>query len=143
MFSSLSPAYATALRTTYAKMNRGDIDAFVATLDPTIRWLTVDLRLQPRALIGRDAVAAFFRELLEPLDEYRADPERIVAFSDRVVVLVRQRGRARGREQETEVRLAHVWTMRPPARIVGFRIYLDPERALSAMRRRERAASPV
>lgn len=110
----------------YDAFARGDLDAVLADLDPAIEWQQAQGLPHGGVYHGVDAVR---RNIFEPLgeswwDEFAADPHELIADGDRVVVLGRYRGVAKGTGKCLDVPFVHVWTIRD-GRAVLFRQFLD------------------
>jgi ketosteroid isomerase-like protein len=61
---------------------------------------------------GRDAVGAYFGEVLGRWDDFRAEADDFVDGGDRVVALGRFCGRPKATGRYVEIPFALVWTMR-------------------------------
>lgn len=62
---------------------------------------------------GLDGLIQTWRDWLEPWEEYWTTVERFIdAGENHVLVLVRDRGRARGSDAEVKLEAASVWTLR-------------------------------
>jgi ketosteroid isomerase-like protein len=86
---------------------------------------------------GLDGFMEFFTKWIEPYDEWDMDVEDLVdAGHDRVVAVVRQRGRLRGADSWVDLRFAVVCTVaqRLIRRMQGF---TTPDEALEAVGLRE------
>ena len=84
---------------------RGDLEAFLAMLDPGIEWTPVKHDPDYRVHRGLDDVATWLAEWTEIFPDMRWEPERIVdAGGDLVVASVRALGRGdtTGLEVDTE-----------------------------------------
>jgi ketosteroid isomerase-like protein len=136
--SDLSPATergadpaATVVAPAYAAFNGGRFDDFLDCLAADVKWITLDTRLRPRALMGRDAVASFLADILDPLELLQCEPRDFVVRGAQVVVPVLMRGRRRDADVEASYPFVHHWTVRD-GRIARFRLYFDLARALEA-----------
>lgn len=116
------------VRRMYRAINERDWEALAEHLHEDVRLMALDPTINVRLVRGRDAVIAFMREMLDPLEEMHIEPESIEAAGDRVVVWALQRGRAAGAPAETRFHLAHLWRLRD-GRATTFRLYLSRERA--------------
>jgi ketosteroid isomerase-like protein len=67
----------------------------------------------------------------EPIDEPRWRPERFIDLHGQVLVRVKLSGHARGTGNQTEARLAHLWTLKR-GHAVSLAVYHDWESGLSA-----------
>jgi ketosteroid isomerase-like protein len=77
--------------------------------DPDVRWhLRADLP-DSETLVGRDRLMQFLSEWTEAFQEPRFDVEELIDAGDRVVAVLRMRGRVRGSDQEVDMPEAHVY----------------------------------
>ena len=67
----------------------------------------------------------------EAFDDFQFEPERFIETGDKVVALLRARGRGKGSGVVVERSVAHVWTLdgRKPVRV---EIYLDIAEGMKA-----------
>jgi ketosteroid isomerase-like protein len=78
---------------------------------------------------GPDGLADYLREFSEAWEEYRIEVEELREVGDRVLALLRHVGRGKGSGIESELRDAHVWTVKNGL-AVRWRTYLDRNEAL-------------
>jgi ketosteroid isomerase-like protein len=120
------------LKHAYAALGEGDQSAAIAMLAPDCEWYESAELPGVDAVRGRDAIASFLDDFLEPWERFEQVVEEVVAGGDRIglVIHLTAVGRASGLELDT--RYAHVWTMRDG---LGARVdaYRDPEAARSAL----------
>jgi ketosteroid isomerase-like protein len=103
-----------ALRRMYDEMARGNFWAAREVFDPEIEW-----EWSPRmeAITGRrtyrgiSEVEASTRDWLATWDRFWVEAEDMTDLDGEVLVLTRQRGRARGSDVEVEIEAAEIWTM--------------------------------
>jgi ketosteroid isomerase-like protein len=82
---------------------------------------------------GGDGYMTFFAKWTEPYDEWDFDVEDLVdAGHDRVVAIVRQRGRLRGADSWVELRFGALCTL-AEGLIQRMQIFTTPEEALEAV----------
>jgi ketosteroid isomerase-like protein len=105
-----------SIRGHYTAAARGDM--------PSLRWLDERIAAEHRWVPERP-------DMLEPVDQPRWRPERFIDLHERVLVRVKLSGRARETGNETESRLAHLWTVRR-GHAVELAIYHDWETGLAA-----------
>ena len=122
---------AEVVRRMYELFDAGDHEAAAAMLDPDVEWDTSAAPTGVRAR-GTEAALRDFRSMLEAWEEYGSDVERVVESGDRVVVVVRNRGRGVAGGVPIEARRAHLWRLRDGVP-VAMRLYLDPDEALAAL----------
>jgi ketosteroid isomerase-like protein len=78
---------------------------------------------------GSDGLAAYLGQYAEAWEDYRIEVEEVREVGDRVVALLHHVGRGKGSGVQSELRDAHVWTVKDGlAR--RWRTYLDPAEAL-------------
>lgn len=121
------------LRRGYAAYSRGDLPGALEFIDPRFEIHTSGAFLdEGRVYRGHDGVREFLAMLSEAFEDVSYEPEEIVeAGADRYVVLARLRGRGKASGVETDVRFAHLWTVRE-GRAIRMRAFLDRAEALRA-----------
>ena len=84
------------------------------------------------ALRGRDEVARFLRDFLEPWERFEQTIEDVVVEGDRIGLAIHLTAVGRASGVELDTRYAHVWTMRDG---LGIRVdaYRDPEAVRSVL----------
>jgi ketosteroid isomerase-like protein len=93
----------------YAMVNR---EPEYDLLHPEIQWHTrVDLP-DSATYSGHEGVAKLVAEWSEAFEDLQFVPERFIDAGDRVVAVLRLRGRMRGSEREVDMTEAHVLTMK-------------------------------
>ena len=99
------PTNAELLRAGYDAWDRGDLDAWLALLDPdvVIRTSGVFPDLAPE-YHGHERAAKFWRQLREPWETFRIDAERIEEQGDRVMAEIRFRGKGADSGVEVDMR---------------------------------------
>jgi ketosteroid isomerase-like protein len=107
-------------------------DAFFEIVHPDVVW---DIRdsASPLAGIyhGRAAVREFYRHWTGAFADWSYELEELIDAGDRVVALVRERGRGRGSGVEVAMERANVWTFRD-GMIVHFQSFGDRGSAFAA-----------
>jgi uncharacterized protein len=81
-------------------------------LHPDIRWHTRADLPDTATYRGHDGAKALIAEWVGAFDDLRLDVEELIDAGDRVVVVLRLRGRVRGSAQEVDMPETHVLTMR-------------------------------
>jgi uncharacterized protein len=114
------------VRRSYDAFARDDMDGVLGDMAPDIEWHQAQGLPHGGFYKGLDEVK---RNIFDPLDrdwwaEFSADPEEFVDGGDRVVVLGRYRGIAKGTGKRLDVPFVHVWTLRD-GKAVRFRQFLD------------------
>jgi ketosteroid isomerase-like protein len=119
---------------------RRSYEAFNATgrVDPEL-WATdveyvqtADVGVGETVFRGREGVAEAIAELADAFEGLSIEPERLVDLGDRVLALVRLRGRARRSGVPIDASFAHVATFRGPE-IAHWQAYARREDALEAV----------
>jgi SnoaL-like domain len=114
-----------------------DDEAFAATiaaagevLDPELEsaafWLGGG-----RSYRGIEGFRRMWLDWLEPWETYHAQVEAMFDEDDRVIVLIRDRGRHRGSSSEVELRAGSVWTVRG-GRITRVELFANREELFEA-----------
>jgi hypothetical protein len=132
----MSAANVEIVRSAFDAWNRGDPEAAVELLDPGIEW-----RLPPNfpdadAWHGRDEVVEGLTTLAGSWDEFRIEVRELIDAGDRVVALVRFRGRAAitGLDLGGVSVDGQVWTLRD-GRAVDVQMYNGSDDALRTIGR--------
>jgi ketosteroid isomerase-like protein len=89
-----------------------------------------DPDLPPDAYRGREAVRRVVEQLMSGFEDVEIQDFRLLPAGDRVVALLRTRGKAERNDLEIEVRDAHTLTFRD-GKVVHWRLYLDQAEALA------------
>jgi ketosteroid isomerase-like protein len=118
------------VRRGYEALNRGELrpETFGAEFE------IVEPPEQPGAETrhGPKGVGDSMTALSEAFDDLQYHPERFIDYGDKVVALLRVRGRGKGSGIVVERKVAHVWSLqdRKPVRV---EIYLDIAEAMTAV----------
>jgi ketosteroid isomerase-like protein len=81
---------------------------------------------------GTDEVRRFFREWMEPFDDWRIDVQALHDAGEKVVSVCRQTARARTSGMPIEMNFAMVFTLRNGLQ-TRMQMYADPDEALKAV----------
>ena len=81
-------------------------------LHPDILWHTRADLPDTATYRGHDGAATLIAEWVGTFDDLHLDVEEVIDAGDRVVVVLRLRGRVRGSTQEVDMPETHVLTMR-------------------------------
>ena len=81
---------------------------------------------------GVDGARAFLRAWADAWEDWELEVEALHDAGDRVVVLLRQRGRSKAAGMPVEMSFAQVWTHHPDGRAARMDMYADPAEALEA-----------
>jgi uncharacterized protein len=118
-----------ALRAAYAALNRDDIPAFAAVLDPQIERIEPADFPQGGTYRGLEAVKAHISKARRTWAEGSCEPQRFIVAGDRIIVLVHVRVRLKHETEWREGRIADVYTFRH-GKAIQFRTFADEAQAL-------------
>jgi ketosteroid isomerase-like protein len=105
-----------------------DVDDAMPYTAPDVVWNPIEeLPTQ-----GREAARASIARWRAEWDDYEVVPEEFVANRDRVVAIVRLRGRGRGSGLQVDARFYDVYTLRD-GKIVGMEQFSERSEALEAV----------
>ena len=102
----------TDLKAAYAAFNRGDIDAAVKPLDPSIEWSEPAEFPGGGTYHGVAGAKQYLAQSRAGADEVHSEPEQFIVHGDKIVVYVYARVRPKGSKDFQEIRLADVYTFR-------------------------------
>jgi ketosteroid isomerase-like protein len=129
----VSAANVETVRRALDAFNAGDAEAAAALLDPDVEW-----RLPPNfpdtgTLRGREHVVGALGDITDSWDELVVDVRELIDAGDRVVAVVRYRGRAAitGLVLGGQSLDSQVWTLRG-GRVTEVRMYSGTAEALEA-----------
>ena len=102
----------------------------LAGLEDDFEWVVPD---HPEGAVrqGSASVVEFFREWLEPWDDFEVDWELEEVAPDRVLATIEMRGRGHGSGAQTEMRFFQLWTFRD-RRAIRMELYRDLDEARRA-----------
>jgi ketosteroid isomerase-like protein len=119
------------VRAAYGVFNRGEIDALLDLCTPDIEWQDVG-SLDTRAVVGKDAVRAYFETVMEPWEDVRREPEEITDLGgDQVLALIHLTARGKGSGIKVGARQADLLTIRE-GKLARWAAYPERSRALEA-----------
>src|SRR5215218_7238019 len=125
------------VRQGYEAFAQGDIEAALAMFHADIEVEDHNRSLEtPATYHGRDGFLTLFATVNEGFSDVRYTPEEQTDVGDRVLAEVRRTGRGRASGAQVDERQFHVWDV-VAGRAVRFRVYLDRDQALDAVRLRE------
>ena len=123
------------VRTVYDGWARGEFRAGSDLFAPDFEWKQRADAVEPGSHRGA-SVGAALRELFEVWENYRIEAEEYIDAGDRIVVVGRARGTARGSGMELDHSVCSVWTVRN-GRLASFETVRDRDDALEAVGLRE------
>ena len=116
-------------------LNRGDLDAMLARMDPEFEWTPLENSPVGRVARGHEEVRAYVEDWFGAFESMGLELEELEEVGDRVVAMVRGHGRGRASELALESRFCQVWTVRE-GRALGMEEYATREAALAAAEKR-------
>jgi ketosteroid isomerase-like protein len=108
--------------------NRDGVDGVLPYMSEDVEVFDPDL--PPDAYRGREAVRRVAEQLMSGFEDVEIQEFRLLPAGDRVVALLRTRGRGERNDLEIEMRDAHTVTFRN-GKIIHWRLYLDQGEALA------------
>jgi uncharacterized protein len=118
-----------ALREAYAALNRNDIPAFVAVLDPQIERVEPPEFPQGGTYRGLAAVKEHVSRARETWAEGSCEPQRFIALGDKVVVIAHVHVRLNDETEWRDGQIADVFTFRN-GKAVHWRTFAETSQAL-------------
>jgi ketosteroid isomerase-like protein len=100
------------VRTIVAALNRGDVDAMLAHMDPDFEWRPLEASPVGRVHRGREQVRRYVEDWLSTFEGLRLELEDPSEVADQVVVMVHGHGRGRASGLQLDTRFCQVWTVR-------------------------------
>jgi ketosteroid isomerase-like protein len=116
----------------YEAFNRGDIEAAVTNLDPSLEWWPAADEPIVQPYRGYSGYRTLVDEIREYVPDIQAEIEEVFAVEDRVVTCLRFWGRGRDSGAPVEVRETNVARFRD-GKIVEVREYRERAEALEAL----------
>jgi ketosteroid isomerase-like protein len=114
--------------------NTGDLEAFIAYLDPGVEFHSAFAALRGGVYRGHDGVREYFRDLEDAWgDEIRGEVEAFFDLGEQTLAFYVLYGRGRRSGAEVAMPLAHVIRWRDGL-VVYFKVYAHREEALSDLR---------
>jgi len=114
-------------------LNRGDVEAMLARMDPDFEWRPLENSPVSRNYRGREHVRRYVEDWLSTFDNLRLELGEPSAVGDHVVVVVRGHGRGRASGVELYSRFCQVWTVRR-GRAVRMEEFATRGQGLAALR---------
>jgi ketosteroid isomerase-like protein len=124
------------VRGIYEAFQRGDIDAVLSSLTPTVTWYSPGGPEVPwaGARQGRQQVGQFFAQLDAALEFLDFAPEQFAASGDSVIVIGRDRVRVKVTGDVLDEQWAHVMRVRD-GQVADFREIIDTAALVAAFAR--------
>ena len=113
------------VETAYADFARGDVEAFLAILDPSVTWVDAEGYPYAGTYVGPEALLeGLIARIGAEWDDYTVVPNTYVADGDRVVALGDYSGTYKATGRSVEAPFAHVWQL-VDGKVVSFRQFTD------------------
>jgi ketosteroid isomerase-like protein len=96
----------------YEAVNRGDLETADLYIHPEIELHTYVHSPEAGVYRGKEAVQRYNKTLFEQFESLRIVLEELIDAGDRVIVVSTQHAVPKGGQQEMEVHMAEVWTVR-------------------------------
>lgn len=122
------------LKAAYEALNRGDIAAALAVLEPDAEWSEHSELPEADTYRGVAAIWSFLDDYLESWEEFRQETEEVIDGGEKVAVFLHLTAKGKGSGIQVEARYAHVWTMRD-GRGVRVDAYADRQMAREALQK--------
>ena len=108
----MPPGSVELVREIIDALNRGDVEAMLARMDPAFEWRPVKDSPVLRTYRGHEQVRRYVEDWLGTFEGLRMELEEPTAVGEHVVVVVRSQGRGRVSRIELHGRFCQVWTLR-------------------------------
>jgi ketosteroid isomerase-like protein len=129
----MQPGSVELVREIIDALNRGDVDAMLARMDPDFEWRPLEDSPVSRNYRGHEHVRSYVEDWLSSFDNLRLELREPTAIGDHVVVVVRGHGRGRASGFELYNNFCQVWTLRR-GRAVRMEEYATRDQGLAALR---------
>ena len=113
-------------------LNRGDLDAMLASMEPEFEWRPLEASPAARVARGPDEVRRYVEDWRSTFDGLWLDLERSTQVGDCVVATVRGHGRGRASGLQLDTRFCQVWKLRD-GKAVAMQEYPTREQALDSV----------
>jgi uncharacterized protein len=121
------------IRSLYEAFGRGDIPYILDRLDPAVEWRTPATVPFSKGLYrGPEEVAQFFAGIAEHIAEPSVETHEFLAVGDRVVALLRFRGRGAASGSPFDAPEAHIWRL-SEGKVVEEQTYADTAAIVQAL----------
>ena len=121
------------VRIGYELFNRGDVDAALAGLSPTVEWRVLDMLPDASIYRGREGVRQFWEMWRDTFTDLSLETDEFIGVGNKVIAMTRVRGRGKdsGVEASTPT-FAILWTL-AGEEVVGVEMLATREEALAAV----------
>lgn len=128
---ALSSQNLETVRRVAAAFNAGDVDGFVAGLDPHVELHSLRAQLEGKPYRGHAGARKMFIDFDEDWEELRIEIDELRDADEEVVALCHLRSRGRASRVDLDVPVGFVWRLRA-GKVVYGKIYSEQADALRA-----------
>jgi len=114
-------------------LGRGDLPGMIELLDPELEWRAPESLPWGGTFRGRAGFQEFLRKVFEAPADWDREFREYIVDGDRVVVLLRLRGKPKQGEGQFDLPEIHVWKVRH-GRVVDFDSSFDTATVLRVLR---------
>jgi ketosteroid isomerase-like protein len=129
----MQPGTVEVVREIVDALNRGDVDAMLARMDPDFEWKALEESPASGGYRGHEQVRRYVEDWRTTFDNVWVELGEPTAVGDHVVVDVRGHGRGKASGVELDSRFCQVWTFRRGT-AVGMQEYATRDEGLAAVR---------
>jgi uncharacterized protein len=125
--------HANTIRSSYAALNRGDVEKALAALHRDAVWSESPELPGADRFEGREEIERFLRGFLEQWDTFHQEVTSVIAEGERALAMITLTAIGRESGAQVRARYAHLWTMREG---LGASVdaFYDVEKALRELR---------
>ena len=121
------------IRSSYAAMNRGDVEAALAALHSDAVWNESPELPGADRFQGREEIERFLRGFLEQWETFHQEVTSVIVERERALAMITLTAIGRESGAQVRARYAHLWTMREGLGVEVDAFY-DVEKALRELR---------
>jgi ketosteroid isomerase-like protein len=125
--------HADVIRSSYAAMNRGEVEAALAALHPDAVWNESPELPGADRFQGREEIERFLRGFLEQWETFHQEVTSVIVERERALAMITLTAIGRESGAQVRARYAHLWTMREGLGVEVDAFY-DVEKALRELR---------
>lgn len=126
----MSREQAEIVRAQWEAYNRGDIDAFLAPVDPECEFHEDPAFPEAGVYRGPEEIRAYISHFREAMADHSFEIEEVRDLGSAVIALLHERARGKASGVEVDIQPAFVYRFRDE-KIVWARAYLDRSKALA------------
>jgi ketosteroid isomerase-like protein len=126
----MSSEQAEVVRAQWEAYNRGDMDAFLAPVDPDCEFHEDPSFPEAGVYRGPEEIRAYISQFREAMADHSFEIQEVRDLGSEVIALLHERARGKASGVEVDIRPAFVYRFRSD-KIVWARAYLDRSKALA------------